>query len=34
VWKREVWAGGSEWATNAQQLIDAADVARTGREVR
>ena len=34
VWKREVWADGSEWATNAQELIDAADVARTGREVR
>jgi molybdopterin synthase catalytic subunit len=33
VWKREVWADGSEWATNAQQLIGAADVARTGREV-
>ena len=34
VWKREVWADGSEWGTNAQELIDAADVARTGREVR
>ena len=34
VWKREVWAQGSEWATNAQQLIGAADVASAGREVR
>jgi molybdopterin synthase catalytic subunit len=34
VWKREVWAEGSEWATNAQQLIDAADVVSIGREVR
>jgi molybdopterin synthase catalytic subunit len=33
VWKREVWAEGSEWATNAQQLTDAARVASTGREV-
>ena len=33
VWKREVWAEGSEWATNAQQLTDAADVVSTGREV-
>ena len=22
VWKREVWGDGSEWGTNAQQLID------------
>lgn len=34
VWKREVWADGSEWATNAQELTDAADVARAGPEVR
>src|SRR5262245_1181503 len=34
VWKREVWAEGSEWATNAQQLTDAADVVSAGREVR
>lgn len=34
VWKREVWAEGSEWGTNAQHLIDAADVASVGREVR
>lgn len=34
VWKREVWAEGSEWGTNAQQLIDATDVVSTGREVR
>jgi molybdopterin synthase catalytic subunit len=33
VWKREVWAEGSEWATNAQQLTDAARVVSTGREV-
>jgi molybdopterin synthase catalytic subunit len=34
VWKREVWAEGSEWATNAQQLIDASEVVSLGREVR
>jgi molybdopterin synthase catalytic subunit len=34
VWKREVWADGSEWATNAQGLTDAADVASVGHEVR
>jgi molybdopterin synthase catalytic subunit len=34
VWKREVWAEGSEWGTNAHELIDAADVASTGHEVR
>ena len=34
VWKREVWAQGSEWATNAQQLTGAAEVASAGREVR
>ena len=34
VWKREVWADGSEWATNAQELTDAADVASAGLEVR
>ena len=34
IWKREVWADGSEWATNAQELTDAADVASAGREVR
>ena len=33
VWKREVWADGSEWATNAQELTDAAEVASAGREV-
>lgn len=26
VWKREVWADGSDWGTNAADLVDAADV--------
>ncbi len=26
VWKREIWEGGSDWGTNAADLIDAADV--------
>jgi molybdopterin synthase catalytic subunit len=26
VWKREVWADGSDWGTNAAELVDAADV--------
>ena len=26
VWKREIWAGGSDWGTNAADLVDAADV--------
>ncbi len=34
VWKREVWAEGSEWGTNAQHLIDATEVVSLGREVR
>lgn len=27
VWKREVWAGGSDWGTDAADLVDAAEVA-------
>jgi molybdopterin synthase catalytic subunit len=27
VWKREVWAGGSDWGTNAADLVDVAEVA-------
>lgn len=27
VWKREVWADGSDWGTNAAHLVDVADVA-------
>lgn len=27
VWKREIWADGSDWGTNAAELIDAHDVA-------
>ncbi len=26
VWKREIWAGGSDWGTNAADLVDANDV--------
>ena len=26
VWKREVWEGGSDWGTNAADLVDASDV--------
>jgi molybdopterin synthase catalytic subunit len=26
VWKREVWAGGSDWGTNAAELVPAAEV--------
>lgn len=26
VWKREVWAEGSDWGTNAAELVPAADV--------
>lgn len=26
VWKREIWDGGSDWGTNAAELVDAADV--------
>ncbi len=29
VWKREVWVGGSDWGTNAAELVDASDVAHT-----
>ena len=28
VWKRENWGGGSDWGTNAADLVDATDVAR------
>ncbi len=26
VWKREIWEGGSDWGTNAADLIDASEV--------
>ena len=26
VWKREVWPDGSDWGTNADDLVDVADV--------
>jgi molybdopterin synthase catalytic subunit len=26
VWKREMWAGGSDWGTNAAELVDATEV--------
>lgn len=26
VWKREIWDGGSDWGTNAADLVDAAEV--------
>ena len=26
VWKREVWPGGSDWGTNAAELVDVHDV--------
>ena len=26
VWKREVWDGGSDWGTNAAELVDASEV--------
>lgn len=28
VWKREVWSGGSDWGTNAADLVSATDVVR------
>lgn len=28
VWKREIWADGSDWGTDAAELVDAADVGR------
>lgn len=28
VWKREIWDGGSEWGTNAADLVDATEVGR------
>jgi molybdopterin synthase catalytic subunit len=27
VWKREIWEGGSDWGTNAADLVDVGDVA-------
>ena len=27
VWKREIWHGGSDWGTNASDLVDASEVA-------
>jgi molybdopterin synthase catalytic subunit len=32
VWKREIWQGGSDWGTNAADLIDAADVATSNTQ--
>lgn len=32
VWKREIWSGGSDWGTNAADLVDVADVASPGSE--
>lgn len=26
VWKREIWDGGSDWGTNAAELVDASEV--------
>ena len=26
VWKREIWSDGSDWGTNAAELVDAGDV--------
>jgi molybdopterin synthase catalytic subunit len=26
VWKREIWTGGSDWGTNAAELVDASQV--------
>ena len=28
VWKREIWAGGSDWGTDVSDLVDAGDVGR------
>ena len=28
VWKREVWEGGTDWGTNASELVDASEVGR------
>lgn len=33
VWKREIWADGSDWGTNAADLIDAADVGAPAGQV-
>jgi len=34
VWKREVWPGGSDWGTNAHDLLEVGDVrAVTGAEL-
>ena len=30
VWKREVWQDGSDWGTNAAELVDAGEVASPG----
>jgi molybdopterin synthase catalytic subunit len=32
VWKREVWDGGSDWGTNAADLVDATEVGRRGEQ--
>lgn len=31
VWKREVWAGGSDWGTDASDLVDAPRVSSPSR---
>lgn len=33
VWKREVWDGGSDWGTNAAELVDVGDVASPPSEI-
>ena len=33
IWKRELWAGGSDWGTGATQLADVAELRHAG-EVR
>ncbi len=30
VWKREIWDGGSDWGTNAADLVDATEVGPPG----
>ncbi len=32
VWKREIWDGGSDWGTNAAELVDVSDVSSPGSE--
>ena len=30
VWKREIWATGADWGTNASELVDVSDVESNG----